>query len=316
MSHVCLNELTTLYMSMLRIRLVEEAIANRYSAQKMRCPVHLSIGQEAAAVAVCAQLEKSDYAVSTHRAHAHYLAKGGCLKAMIAEIYGKSTGCTRGRGGSMHLIDLEVGFLGSTPIVGGSIPIGVGAAFGAFLKGEPKVTVVFLGEGATEEGVFAESMNFAALHKLPVLFACENNLYSVYSPMDVRQPEERNRVKIAEAHGLYALDGDGNCIEKATRLAKEAVDYVRFGKGPCYLELATYRHREHCGPQIDPFRPSEEVEIWMKRDPLLNCPDEVIQKKEKILQEIEEAFVFAETSSFPTYDLKSETPYAQKYHLC
>ena len=147
---------------------------------------------------------------------------------MIAEIYGKKTGCCGGRGGSMHLIDLQAGFLGSTPIVGGSIPIGVGAAFGSTLKGEERIVAIFFGEGATEEGVFAESLNFAALKKLPILFVCENNLYSVYSPLEVRQPKERSIPLLAEeAHGIFALKGDGNCLEEVSLLTEKGLEHIR-----------------------------------------------------------------------------------------
>src|SRR5579859_6536135 len=180
-----------LYRGLLRLRLVEERIAELYPEQEMRCPVHLSIGQEAVAVGVCDHLEPADQALSGHRSHGHYLAKGGDLRAMLAELYGRETGCARGKGGSMHLVDLEAGFLGATPIVASTIPIAVGVAFAARLRGQPLVTVAFFGEGATEEGVFHEAANFAALHRLAVVFVCENNLYSVYSPLEVRQPAGR-----------------------------------------------------------------------------------------------------------------------------
>jgi len=169
------------YRRMLRIRMVEEAIADRYAEQEMRCPVHLSIGQEAIAVGVCSALEFRDYVMSTHRGHAHYLAKGGDLKALLAEIYGRATGCASGKGGSMHLVDLSVNMLGTTPIVGSTLPVAVGTAFATRMRHQDNITVVFFGEGATEEGVFAESINFAALKRLPVIFVCENNLYSVYT---------------------------------------------------------------------------------------------------------------------------------------
>jgi TPP-dependent pyruvate/acetoin dehydrogenase alpha subunit len=286
----------------LRIRMIEEAIATRYYEQKMRCPVHLSIGQEAVAVGVCAHLCTTDYAVSGHRAHAHYLAKGGDLKKLLAEIYGKKTGCCGGRGGSMHLIDLNAGFLGSTPIVGGSIPIGVGVAFGSVLKGEKRVVVIFLGEGATEEGVFTESLNFAALKNLPVLFVCENNLYSVYSPLEVRQPKERSIPLLAEAHGIFALKGNGNQLSEVSLLAEKAVRHIREGRGPCLLELATYRFREHCGPDPDPYQPKEELDYWKASDPVLA----ISACREDIEKEIEEAFHFAEVSPFPSLEEKHD----------
>ena len=287
-----------------RIRMIEEAIADRYNQQKMRCPVHLSIGQEAVAVGVCAQLELNDYVVSGHRAHAHYLAKGGDLKRMIAEIYGKKTGCCQGRGGSMHLVDLSVGFLGSTPIVGGSIPVGVGAAFGSRLKGEKRVVTIFFGEGATEEGVFAECLNFAALKNLPILFVCENNLYSVYSPLEVRQPKERSIPLLAEAHGIFALQGKGNSLNEVAILTQKALEHIRSGRGPALLELSTYRFREHCGPAIDPYQPPKELQLWQDEDPFST----IVAPWEEIKQEIDEAFAFAEISPWP--DLEEQEIYA------
>lgn len=306
-----------LYREMLRIRLIEEAIANRYLEQKMRCPVHLSIGQEAIAVGVCKAALQTDYLISNHRAHAHYLAKGGSLKAMIAEIYGKSSGCCLGRGGSMHLLDLSVNMMGSTPIVAGSIPVGVGLAFATQLKKEDRATLIFFGEGSTEEGVFSESLNFAALRKLPVLFICENNFYSVYSPLNVRQPTERDRVAIAKAHGLWAKSGYGNDVEEVYQLAQEAMAWIRSGHGAAFLEFDTYRHREHCGPNFDNdigYRTPEEFLLWEKK-----CPLKLQSKRLggdlktlhlPILKEIEDAFNFAEKSPFPKFDIEQETPYA------
>ena len=165
-----------LFYSLLRIRMVEERISDLYaSEQEMRCPTHLSIGQEAIAAGICAQLRQTDYVMSAHRSHAHYLAKGGSLKAMIAEMYGKATGCAFGKGGSMHLIDTNAGFLGAVPIVGSTISISVGTALSAKMKGEDRVVVAFFGDGATETGVFHESFNFAKHHKLTIVLVCENN---------------------------------------------------------------------------------------------------------------------------------------------
>ena len=302
-----------LFYELLRIRQVEETIAEEYSKQKMRCPVHLSIGQEAIAVGVCNNLEKEDYLLSTHRAHAHYLAKGGNLKKMIAEIHGKKSGCCKGRGGSMHLIDLENGILGTTPIVAGSLPVAVGAAFKVALKKEKRIVVVFFGEGATEEGVWSECLNFASLKKLPILFVCENNFFSVYSPLNVRQPKARNRIKIAEAHGLLAKKADGSKIEEVYQTAQEAVNDLKAGKGPVYLEFDTYRFREHCGPNVDDhlgYRKLEEVLFWQKKCPLKKYQKDLMQQdildekilKEmqfKITQEIKEAFLFAEKEPYP-----------------
>ena len=177
---------------MKRIRHVEEEIAKKYHLGLMRCPTHLSVGQEGVASGVGLALKNTDLAVSGHRAHAHYMAKGGDINRMIAEIYGKVTGCSKGKGGSMHLVDETVGFMGSTAIVGGTVPIGVGLAYGMKIKKSKQLSCIFLGDAVIETGVFFESINFAIVKKLPILFICENNLYSVYSPLKVRQPKKRN----------------------------------------------------------------------------------------------------------------------------
>ncbi|MGD2169789.1 MAG: thiamine pyrophosphate-dependent dehydrogenase E1 component subunit alpha [Chlamydiota bacterium] len=302
-----------LFTEMLRIRMVEESIADRYKEQKMRCPTHLSIGQEAVAVGVCKAALHTDYMLSNHRAHAHYLAKGGSLKKMIAEIYGKETGCSKGHGGSMHLVDLENGVLGTTPIVGGSIPVGVGTAFHSYLQKDNKVTIVFFGEGSTEEGVWAESLNFSALKKLPVLFVCENNFYSVYSPLKVRQPSTRSRIKIAEAHGISSSEGDGNNVEEVFLAASHAIDEIRKGNGPFYLEFTTYRYREHCGPNFDlelNYRSQEEFDEWVSNCPIKRSEKQILENKlltevdlknirSNLQSEINEAFNFANNSPFP-----------------
>ncbi len=306
-------KLPILYELMLRIRRVEERIADLYSEQEMRCPVHLCIGQEATAAGACAALERTDHVYSTHRSHGHYLGKGGSVRAMMAEIYGKATGCSKGNGGSMHLVDLSVGYMGSTPIVGSSIPIGVGDAFGAVLRGEKRVTMVFFGEGATEEGVFHESVNFAVLRKLPVVFLCENNLYSVYSPMSVRQPAGREVYSVAQGHGIECHQGAGNDVAAVYDLARKAVRKAREGGGPTFLELKTYRWREHCGPNFDNdlgYRTVEEYEEWRKLCPLeafekrylasgAVAADELRRIAERIEREVADAVAFAKSSPFP-----------------
>jgi pyruvate dehydrogenase E1 component alpha subunit len=304
----------TLYYDMLRIRMIEEAIAGRYHEQEMRCPVHLCIGQEAIAVGVCANLLKEDYVLSTHRSHGHYLAKGGDLKAMLAEIYGKGTGCSMGRGGSMHLVDLDVGFLGAIPIVGSIIPIAVGTAFGTSMKGESRISVVFIGDAAMEEGVFSESLNFASLKKLPAIFVCENNFFSVYSPLSVRQPAERDNIAIAKAYGIYTDKGDGNDVIEIYEKSAKAIDNLRQGLGPAYIEFDTYRWREHCGPNFDNdigYRTEAEYLAWRKRCPVehferllkdegILSDTEVGEMEKRIAAEIEEAFHFAQSSPFPS----------------
>jgi pyruvate dehydrogenase E1 component alpha subunit len=302
-----------IYNSMLRIRLIEETIAECYSECKMRCPTHLCIGQEAVSAAVGMVLRENDFVLSTHRSHGHYLAKGGDLNGMMAEIHGKATGCASGKGGSMHLIDKKVGFMGSTSIVGGTIPVAVGLGLSIQLKGTDQVSCVFFGDGATEEGVFYESLNFAALKKLPVLFVCENNLYSVYSPLNVRQPKSRNICHIVEAMGAPAEYGDGNDAIESFNMINRAVKNIRRGSGPYFFEFATYRWREHCGPNFDNdlgYRTEEEYLAWKERDPLkllesellsegIICKRDIEEMSVKIQQEIEQALDYAENSPFP-----------------
>lgn len=302
----------SLFYEMLRIRIVEEQIANLYPEQEMRCPIHLCIGEEAIAVGVCANLENRDIVMSNHRSHGQYLAKGGDLKALIAELYGKSTGCSRGRGGSMHMIDLSVNFLGSTSIVGGTIPMAVGTAFGSRLKNQDTITVVFFGDGAVEEGVFHESLNFASLKNLPVLFICVNDLFSVYTHISLRQPS-RSIFSLAKAHGMEAYKGDGNNVIEVYEMAKKAIKSIREGKGPVFIELLTYRWLEHCGPCYDNnlgYRTETEFNHWMSRCPLENLKQIMLKKDmitndqiklmmEKIRNEMNEAVSFAKSSPFP-----------------
>ena len=302
-----------LFRQMYRIRAVEEEIAYRYPQGKMRCPVHLSIGQEAIPAVFAETIRSTDFAVSTHRGHAHYLAKGGDLHAMIAEIYGKATGCAKGKGGSMHLIDLAVNFMGTSAIVGNSIPVGVGLALSAQLHKTDQISCVFLGDGAVEEGVFYESVNFAAVRKLPVLFICENNLYSVYSPLSVRQPKGRSIAKMVEAMGIRVATGAATDVLACHQIMKDAVASVRTGQGPCFLEFATYRWREHCGHNYDNdigYRTQDEFLSWQALDPLTNMeatltqPETMLQTvvaqiKADITAEIQAAFLAAESDPFP-----------------
>jgi len=298
---------------MYRIRAVEEEIASRYSQGKMRCPVHLSIGQEAIPAIFAETIRTSDFAVGTHRGHAHYLAKGGNLNAMIAEIYGKVTGCAKGKGGSMHLIDLAVNFMGTSAIVGNSIPVGVGLGLSVQLKKTDQISCVFLGDGAVEEGVFYESVNFAVVRKLPVLFICENNLYSVYSPLSVRQPQGRSIAKMVEAMGIKVVTGAGSDLLSCHQIMRDAMNTMRTGGGPCFLEFSTYRWREHCGPGFDNdigYRTEGEFLDWQARDPLSNL-EKVLNKSNSNLKlkvdeiklavnsELQTAFEAAEGAPFP-----------------
>ena len=311
---------------MIRIRAVEEAIADRYAEQKMRCPTHLSIGQEGPAAAAGAVLDGQDLAVSGHRAHAHYLAKGGDLPAMIAEIYGKATGCSRGNGGSMHLVDEAVGFMGSTAIVGGTVPVGVGLALSLAIARKPGLVCIFIGDAVLETGVFYESAGFAAVRKLPVLFVCENNLYSVYSPLEVRQPAGRALAGVAAALGLESSSGDGNDPQAAYSLLRTAADRVRSGAGPQFVELATYRWREHCGPMFDNelgYRTESEFLAWKARDPIPRLRQSLLSDgvidavwlaalHDEIQAEIDAAFTFAEASPFPESSLAFADIYSRE----
>lgn len=317
------NSALILLREMLYIRLVEETMAARYAEQEMRCPVHLSVGQEAAAVGVCQALRLSDRVFSTHRCHAHYLAKGGDLNAMIAEIYGKEAGCIGGRGGSMHLTDPEKGMIVSVPIVSSSIPLAVGAALADKIDGADRVSATFFGDASVEEGVFHESANFASLNKLPVLFVCENNLYSVYTPLRERQPD-RPLADLAKAHAMMAVTVDGNDAEAVLAATQDAVNHARSGKGPVFLVLDTYRWREHCGPNFDNdlgYRTEAEFLEWKRLDPLARLQAKLaasgsmdakaFRAMETELQAaIDAAFEFAKAAPLPLPSQASQFVYA------
>ena len=319
---VVMSEIRALYRTMLRIRMVEEEIALRYPEQEMRCPVHLSIGQEGPAAAFSLVAELRDFAVSTHRAHAHYLAKGGNLDAMIAELFGKVTGCSRGIGGSMHLADKSVNFMGSSAIVGNSIPVGVGLGLASQMQGSGALSWVFLGDAATEEGVYYESMNFAVLKQLPVVFVCENNGFSVYSDESVRRPAGQTIVGVAEALGARAQSVDGNDALAALSAMSAIAEDVRSGGGPALIELETFRQREHCGPNFDDqlgYRSEAYLQKWAPRDPiellglqLQSGTDEawISKAKGEIQGEIETAFLKAREARFPTLEECREVLYA------
>jgi pyruvate dehydrogenase E1 component alpha subunit len=301
-----------LYRLMLRIRLVEEALAERYQEQEMRCPVHLCVGQEAISAGVCLALKTTDTVYSNHRAHGHYLAKGGDLKSFIAELYGRATGCVGGYGGSMHLMDKRVGFMGCTPIVGSTVPLAVGSAWAHRLKKNGNVAVAFFGDGCFEEGVTHESLNFAALKKLPVLFVCENNQFSVYTPLKERQPD-RPIHAVARAHGWKSWSGDGNDAVAVFEMAAQAAASAREGRGPQFLELFTYRWLEHCGPNNDDhlsYRSAEEFRRWKERCPVAFLEKKLVEEKtlndkkvrdlkSELHREIEAAFEFARSSPAP-----------------
>jgi len=295
-----------LYRSLLRIRRLEEEVARVYPSDKIKSPVHLSIGQEAVSVGVCAALEKQDVVFGTYRGHALYLAKGGDMNAMVAELFGKATGCAKGKGGSMHLIAPEVGMMGTSAVVGTTIANALGYAYAVKVRKENAIVVSFFGDGATEEGVFAESLNFAVLKKLPILFVCENNQYAIHTHQNRRQgsPAICDR---ADAFGLPAERIENNDVFHILGSSLIAATNVRAGEGPHFLEVMTYRWKEHVGPGEDyhlGFRTEEEASPWIENDQVRRLATLVKEAgreriQDEVAAEIKEAFAFAEASPFP-----------------
>ena len=280
MSEVPVTLLRSMYLTMLRIRRFEERVADLIEGGEIHTPCHLYIGQEAIAAGVCAVLRAEDYVFGTHRSHGHYLAKGGDMPAMMAEIHGKQTGCSRGRGGSMHLIAPEVGMLGTVPIVSGTIPLTVGAALASTLQGRDRVAVAFFGDGAMEEGTTHESLNLAAHRRLPVLFVCENNLYSSHLGLLERRAVD-NIVDAAAAHGMAGIRVDGNDVEEVYNAAGAAVDRARAGAGPTFLECRTYRWRGHVGPSWDldvGVKRKDELKDWLGKDPIARARTRLLSR--------------------------------------
>jgi TPP-dependent pyruvate/acetoin dehydrogenase alpha subunit len=297
-----------LYRFLYRIRRVEEEVARVYPTDKIKSPVHLSIGQEAVSVGVCAALAPGDVVFGTYRGHALYLARGGDLNAMVAELYGKATGCTRGKGGSMHLISPEAGMLGASAVVGTTIPNAVGYAYALRYQGREALVASFFGDGATEEGVFAEGLNFAALKRLPVLFVCENNGYAIHTPQRRRQAS--TICDRAQAHGVPAERIEHNDLLYLYERVKALAPEVRAGNGPYFLEVMTYRWREHVGPGDDHhlgYRTPEEAEPWLQGDQVTRLagmidPGRVAAIHAEVEAEVAAAFAFAEASPVPEPD--------------
>lgn len=311
-SGISMEVLRELYGTMLRIQKVELKIAQLYHEDEMKTPVHLCLGQEAVAAGVCSHLNADDYVFSNHRGHGHYIAKGGDVKAMIAELYNRETGCSKGRGGSMHLIDTSVGLLGTSSIVGGCIPIATGAALGSVLKKKNRVSVAFFGDAAVEEGVIYESINFAVLKKLPVVYVCENNFYSVCSHLSKRQAKD-DIYRRFEGFPIPGYRVDGNNVIEVYRIAQKAIDNARRGDGPSFMECRTYRLKDHhgtgSGVEVG-YRTQEEVDEWATKCPVKNfecflleqnimTASEIEEFAGAIDQEVEEAFKFAQTSPLP-----------------
>lgn len=288
------KELLRLYRVMLVIRYAEESIAESVVDGTVKCPCHLYSGQEAIAAGVCSALTHDDFVFGNHRSHGHYLAMGGDLGAMFAEIYGAEYGCARGRGGSMHLIAPENGMMGAAPIVAGTISLALGAALASSINGGKRVAVSFFGDGSTGEGVLYESLNFAALKRLPIVFVCENNLYSTHMSIRECRPDEKI-ADIAKPFGIANRRVDGNDVLKIYDVARDAVERCRRGEGPVFLECLTYRLRGHVGPDDNiqgthtDIRPRAEIERWKLKDPIVRLKRAIVKSgvSAELMREVE-----------------------------
>lgn len=307
------------WITMLRIRLAEEAIGQMAETGEARCPCHLSIGQEAIAAGVCAALDRADTIWGGHRSHGHYLAKGGSLEALFAEILGRITGCAGGRGGSMHLIARERGILGTVPIVAGTVSLAAGAALAYKMRAEPRVAVAFFGDGALEEGSVHETLNLAALHRLPLIFVCENNLYSSHLHWSERRVAD-NLDQAGSFHSVPAERVDGNDVEQVFAATQRAWERARAGDGPSFLECRTFRWRGHVGPSTDEdvgVRRRGELSDWLERDPLRRAEGrlrelgilDLAPHRAAVEQEMERALLAARSAPEPD-------PERARDHVC
>ncbi len=303
-----------------KIRILEENIALNYKMYKMRCPTHLSIGQEAIAAASGLALNKKDISISYHRSHAHYLSKGGSSKKLLAELHGFNEGCSKGIGGSMHLIDLNNNFYGSTAIVSNSIPVGVGLAYSIKINKQKNIVCIYIGDASLEEGVFFESINFCIIKKLPVIFICENNFYSVYTHLKDRQPKQRKIFKLAKALGAVSYKFNQNNPFELYSKFRKLFHKIRNNPAPHFVEIETYRYLEHCGPNDDTklgYRSFEEVKKWKNKDPVIFSKNYLIKKKlfnkkkldlidSKILRSIDKEFNYIKKLKKPKFkDIKN-----------
>lgn len=312
------------YRDMVAIRRAEERIADLYSAQETRTPVHLGIGQEAVAVGVSAHLNSQDRVYSGHRGHSHYLAMHAPMRGIMAEVLGRATGASGGMGGSMHLFAPEAGFHGSVPIVGATIPIAVGAAIACKMDGKGQVAVCYFGDGACEEGVLHESLNLARVMDLPVLFVCENNFYSSHLDIHLRQPSN-SVARFAEAHRIERRVVDGNDVVSVADAASDLIAAARAGEGPGFLEAVTFRWRGHVGPEADidvgVMRSPEELTAWKRRDPVRRLVDALGRDRgvdrsrfdaidAEIDAAIDDAVTFARNSAYPSANVLLDYVYA------
>ncbi len=311
------KDLQRIYRSLQLIRRAEEEVARIYPSDKIKSPVHLSIGQESVAVGVCDVLKRSDAVSGTYRGHASYLAKGGPLSGMLAEMFGKATGAARGKGGSMHLVEPNVNVIGSSAVVGTTIPIAAGWALAQKLRKTGNVVAAFFGDGATEEGCFYETLNFASLHKLPILFVCENNGFAIYTGLAKRWASGKlcERVSTFDIPTFRIEDGDVFSIRNVTEWA---VDYMRKGEGPVFMECLTYRWLEHVGPNEDfdfGHRGKHELAPWVENDQVKRVGEMLDAKTraridKSVEKEIADAVAFADKSPFPAPKALMEDIYA------
>lgn len=302
----------TALQKMLAVRIAEEQIQNLFLQNLVRGTTHLCIGQEGCSAGVTAAMEEGDTLTCTYRGHGHALALGMPLKALMAEMMGKASGCCKGKGGSMHMTDASIGLLGANAIVGAQLPIAVGAALTSQVKGLGSVAVTFFGDGAANIGAFHEALNMAAIWKLPVVFCCENNLYGEYSPMASTTPVSDIAVR-AQSYGIPGVVVDGQDVEAVYDAAKTAIDRARSGDGPTLLELKTYRYRGHSRTDTGPYRPEGELDAWMERDPIIVLKDRMIadgqldetefnELQESAERAVFEAIEFAKNEPFPSQD--------------
>ena len=304
--------------SMLVIRKVEECIASLIEDNKVKCPCHLGTGQEAIAVGVSTNLTSDDKVFGGHRSHSHFLALGGSIKSLLAEVLGRSTGCSKGMGGSMHLFQPEKGFIGSAPIVGGTVPIAIGAGLACQKDGKGNIAVCYFGDGAVEEGMVQESFNFASNFKLPILFVCENNFYSSHLDIHLRQPSDKIS-RFADAHKISARVVDGNNVVMTAMATKELLESVRCGKGPGFLEAVTYRWLGHVGPDenvdVGLRRKKEDLLAWKKRDPIRRLKDGMLEASLITSEDYHSLEMKVVTQINVALDASLKDPYPEKSFL-
>jgi len=314
------EKLIEMYRVMVRIRSFEERVVKEFAAGNIPGAAHLYAGEEAVAAGACANLRPNDYIISTHRGHGHLIAKGGKTERMMAELYGKKTGYNKGKGGSMHIADMEIGILGANAIVGAGIPIAGGAALSAKMRGTDQVTICFLGDGATNTGRFHEGVNLAAIWNLPVVYVIENNMYAESTPIS-SACKLTNLSDRAKAYGIPGKTVDGNDVRAVYEAVREAVARARRGQGPTLIECKTYRYRGHFEGDPQTYKTKEEVGEWMKKDPIPRFRKQLIEMGvlseeeankigQEMNEEIEKAVKFAKESPYPAPEEALEDVYA------